>query len=162
MQLFESKLVFQLRTFQIGFSGPKTFRGFRETGPQDQRNKAQIIKVRLIILPLHLYFFLSSSCGGHQKMSMKMTTAIISEKIGSLWQLPPKTRKFFHFESSSCPYLCKTHQHFRFFYSWIWSNERVGWAGEIHALDRSFCRSMDCKASKHPEIIIADLPRETG
>ena len=25
-------LVFQLRTFQIGFSGPKTFRVFRETG----------------------------------------------------------------------------------------------------------------------------------
>ena len=26
-------LVFQLRTFKVGFSGPKTFRGFRETGP---------------------------------------------------------------------------------------------------------------------------------
>ena len=26
-------LVFQLRTFKVGFSGPKCFRGFRETGP---------------------------------------------------------------------------------------------------------------------------------
>ena len=26
-------LVFQLRTFKVVFSGPKTFRGFRETGP---------------------------------------------------------------------------------------------------------------------------------
>ena len=25
-------LVFQLRTFKVGFSGPKTFRGFGETG----------------------------------------------------------------------------------------------------------------------------------
>ena len=25
-------LFFQLRTFKVGFSGPKTFRGFRETG----------------------------------------------------------------------------------------------------------------------------------
>ena len=25
-------LVFQLRPFKVGFSGPKTFRGFRETG----------------------------------------------------------------------------------------------------------------------------------
>ena len=27
-------LVFQLRSFKVGFSGPKTFRGFRETGPR--------------------------------------------------------------------------------------------------------------------------------
>ena len=26
-------LVFQLRTFKVGFSGPECFRGFRETGP---------------------------------------------------------------------------------------------------------------------------------
>ena len=26
-------LVCQLRSFKVGFSGPKTFRGFRETGP---------------------------------------------------------------------------------------------------------------------------------
>ena len=26
-------LVFQLRTFEVGFLGPKTFRGFREMGP---------------------------------------------------------------------------------------------------------------------------------
>ena len=35
MQRFESKnlfLVFQLRTFKVAFSGPKTFRSFRETG----------------------------------------------------------------------------------------------------------------------------------
>ena len=27
-------LVFQLRSFKVGFLGPKTFRGFRETGPR--------------------------------------------------------------------------------------------------------------------------------
>ena len=27
-------LVFQLRPFKLGFSGPKTFRSFRETGPR--------------------------------------------------------------------------------------------------------------------------------
>ena len=36
MERFESKSVFvlELRTFKVGFSGPKTFRGFRETGPR--------------------------------------------------------------------------------------------------------------------------------
>ena len=35
MQRFECKSVFvlQLPTFKVGFSGPKTFRGFRETAP---------------------------------------------------------------------------------------------------------------------------------
>ena len=32
MQRFESKNIFAL-TFKVGFSGPKTFPGFRETGP---------------------------------------------------------------------------------------------------------------------------------
>ena len=30
-------LVFRLRSFKVGFSGPKTFRGFRETGPRAQK-----------------------------------------------------------------------------------------------------------------------------
>ena len=29
-------MVFQLRTFKVGFSGPKPFRGFRETGPRSE------------------------------------------------------------------------------------------------------------------------------
>ena len=31
-------LVFQLQTFKVGFSGPKPFRGFRETGPRFRSN----------------------------------------------------------------------------------------------------------------------------
>ena len=36
-------LVFQLRTFKVGFSGPKTFRGFRETGPRTESARAREI-----------------------------------------------------------------------------------------------------------------------
>ena len=36
MQRFESRnaFVLELRVFKVDFSGPKMFRGFRETGPR--------------------------------------------------------------------------------------------------------------------------------
>ena len=46
-------LVFQLRTFKVGISGPKTFRGFRETGPRPS-NHVPGLSLSFLFSPLML------------------------------------------------------------------------------------------------------------
>ena len=54
-------LVFQLRTFKDRFSGPKTFRNFRETSPLDQRRCYMLKQSNVtIVTPAYLTFPLFS------------------------------------------------------------------------------------------------------
>ena len=53
-------LVFQLRTFKVGFSGPKTFRGFEKRAPVRESNPdhsgSQSALYPFLLLVLVLYF----------------------------------------------------------------------------------------------------------
>ena len=46
-------LVFQLRSFKVGFSGPKTFRGFRETGPRSFHLRFEVFAINVVWLRIY-------------------------------------------------------------------------------------------------------------